>query len=297
MLAELSVRPAEGWRDYELLDADGGERLERWGDYYLIRPDPQIIWRSGGRGGKWDDADAVYHRSSKGGGSWEFRKKLPESWTVNWLDSVKLQVRPTGFKHTGVFPEQAANWKLYAELIEKAARPVKVLNLFGYTGGATIACLKAGAEVCHVDASKGMLAQAGRNAELSSLKDKPVRFIADDCVKFVLRETRRKARYDAIIMDPPSYGRGPSGEVWKMEDNVFGLVDLCSGILSERPVFFAVNSYSAGLAPSVMGYMLASVMKDREGTVKSGEIGLKVARSGLVMPAGTTAFFFGGQNQ
>lgn len=292
MINDTYIRAAKGWRDYELMDASDGERLERWGEFYLIRPDPQIIWRTEKQNSKWTDADAVYHRSDRGGGEWEMRKKLPQSWTANWLDTVRLSVTPTAFKHTGVFPEQAANWEIYMETIKRADSPVKVLNLFGYTGGASIACLKAGAEVCHVDASKGMVRQAKLNAALSSVDDMPIRYIVEDCRKFAARELRRGAEYDGIIMDPPSYGRGPSNEVWKMEDDMFDLVKTCEGILSERPVFFAVNSYTAGLAPSVMGYMLAMVLGNRAGIVRSGEIGLPVSDTGLVMPAGSTAFFF-----
>ncbi len=287
------MRTAFGWKDYELIDASSGERLERWGDYYLVRPDPQVIWDTPKTNPKWKSADAVYHRSSSGGGSWEYKKRLPKEWEANWEDAVKLYVTPTSFKHTGVFPEQAANWKLYRDMIAKANRPISVLNLFGYTGGATVACLSAGASVCHVDASKGMVEQAKRNAALSGVRERPSRYLIDDCQKFVAREARRGVKYDAIIMDPPSYGRGPSGEIWKIEDQIYDLVLLTKEILSERPLFFVINSYSAGLAPAVMGYVLASVLKDFGGSVDSSEIGLKVSDSGLSLPAGSTALFIG----
>ena len=285
------MRPAEGWKDYELLDASGGERLERWGGGILIRPDPQVIWHTERRAPGWEAADAVYHRSDSGGGSWEIRNPLPVRWTANWNDAVRLYVSLTAFKHTGVFPEQAANWKLYLEIIKSAARPVNVLNLFGYTGGATIACLAAGSAVCHVDASRGMLEQAKRNAALSGLRDKPARYIADDCMKFVKREARRGVKYDAVIMDPPSYGRGPSGEVWKLEDDIYSLVMASRDVLAEKPLFFVINSYTAGISPAVMGYMLSSVLSSYGGTVSSGEIGLTVKSSGFVLPAGGTAVF------
>lgn len=285
------MRLAGGWKDYEILDASSGERLERWGESILVRPDPQVVWHTEKADRRWELADAVYHRSASGGGEWEIRNRLPKEWTVNWDDVVKLHVSLKGFKHTGVFPEQSANWKLYIEMIEKAARPVKVLNLFGYTGGATAACLYAGASVCHVDASRGMLEQAKLNAALSNVRDRPVRYLADDCAKFVQREIRRGTRYDGIIMDPPSYGRGPSGELWKLEDDIYSLVLAGREVLSENPLFFVINSYTAGLSPSVMEYILASVLRGYEGEVKSGELGLKVKGSGLILPAGGTAVF------
>ena len=283
------MRVAEGWRDYQLLDASGGERLERWGEYTLIRPDPQVIWRTERENPVWNRADAVYHRSTSGGGSWEYKKKLPNEWVVNWNDRVRMVVTPTSFKHTGVFPEQAANWAEYIRLIDDANRPISILNLFAYTGGATAACLSAGASVCHVDASRGMVEQAKRNADLSGVRDRPVRFIVDDCKKFVAREIRRGVRYDGIIMDPPSYGRGPSGEIWKIEDEIYSLVLLCADVLSEKPLFFAVNSYTTGLAPAVMKYILSSALKDRFINIRSGEIGIRVVESGLALPAGSTA--------
>ena len=285
------MRLAEGWRDYELVEASSGQRLERWGDYYLIRPDPQVIWHTEKTDKRWNSADAVYHRSATGGGEWEIRAKFPKEWTVNWNDIVRLNVSLTAFKHTGVFPEQSANWKLYIEMIKKAARPVSVLNLFGYTGGATVACLAAGASVCHVDASRGMVEQAKRNAALSEVRDRPVRFLTDDCMKFVLREKRRGARYDGIIMDPPSYGRGPSGELWKLQESIFSLVSAGRELLSDDPVFFVINSYTSGISPSAMEYILASVMKGCDGAVRSDEIGLRVTADGLALPAGGTAVF------
>ncbi|MEG1945171.1 MAG: class I SAM-dependent methyltransferase [Oscillospiraceae bacterium] len=285
------MRVAGGWLDYELIDATDGNRLERWNDTILVRPDPQVIWHTQKKNILWNRADAVYHRSGAGGGEWEYRRNLPAEWTVSWNGVMKLCVTPTGFKHTGVFPEQAANWSLYADYIGRANRPIKVLNLFGYTGAATVACLAAGAEVCHVDASKGMVAQAKRNVEASGLKEKNVRYIVDDCQKFVAREIRRGSLYDAVIMDPPSYGRGPSGEVWRLEDNIYELIELCRGVLTQKPLFFAVNSYTAGIAPSVMHYILCSLFDGYGGHVTSDEIGLQVTESGLALPCGNTAIF------
>lgn len=285
------MRIAAGWRDYQLIDATDGQRLERWGDITLVRPDPQVIWKTDRRSPLWDSADAVYHRSSSGGGQWEFRRAIPKGWVIGWDEKIKLHVTPTNFKHTGVFPEQAANWALYINAIRQAKHPVKVLNLFGYTGAATVACLLAGASVCHVDASKGMVAQAKENVRLNGLQDQPVRYIVDDCQKFVAREIRRGNRYDALIMDPPSYGRGPSGEMWKLEDNIYDFVALCRGVLTDDPLFFALNSYTAGLAPAVMQYLVASVLDNLPGTVTSNELGLPVQSSGLALPAGATALY------
>lgn len=279
-----------GWRDYELIDCGDRQRLERWGDVVLVRPDPQAIWKKNGSLPLWREADAVYHRSDKGGGRWEYKKSVPSEWTIAWRD-IKLYVTPTGFKHTGVFPEQAANWQLYLDILRGIKRPVKVLNLFGYTGAATVACLKGGASVCHVDASRGMVAYAKRNVVLNGLADAPVRYIVDDASKFVAREIRRGVRYDALIMDPPSYGRGPSGEVWKLEDGIFELVLLCAGVLCDKPLFFALNSYTTGLAPSVSGYIVSRVLGDRGGRVTSDEIGLPVTDSGLCLPCGSTTVF------
>lgn len=277
--------------EYELLDASGGEKLERWGDHLLIRPDPQIIWETPRENPLWQKAAGRYLRSAKGGGEWEFYQKLPESWQIGAGD-LRFCIRPTGFKHTGLFPEQAVNWALYRELLGK--RPgAKVLNLFAYTGGATLACAAAGAEVCHVDASKGMVAWARENAVLSGLAEKPVRWIVDDCEKFVAREIRRGRRYDAVIMDPPSYGRGPGGEVWKLEDQIYSLAALCARALTDKPLFFAVNSYTTGLSPSVMEYLIGvTVGKRYPGKLTSDEIGLPVTQSGLTLPCGSTALWY-----
>ena len=279
------------WKDYELIDCSNGERLERWGDIVLIRPDPQIIWKTPKKDPLWKQAHARYHRSSSGGGVWQFYKNMPKQWNIKYKD-LTFGIKPMGFKHTGVFPEQAVNWDFAAEKIMNAKRPVKVLNMFAYTGAATLACLNAGASVCHVDASKGMVQWAKENAELSGLADKPVRWLVDDCVKFVQREQRRGNKYDGIIMDPPSYGRGPGGEVWKLEEQLFSLVELCSGILSDEPVFFILNSYTTGLSPSVMEYLLGVMLKSKfGGSVSSSEIGLHVTASGLTLPCGSTAIW------
>lgn len=285
------MRTSENWKDYRLLDASDGERLEAWSGIKLIRPDPQIIWKTERKAPLWNSADAVYHRSQKGGGEWEYKRRLPESWTVTYGD-LRFIIRPTGFKHTGLFPEQAVNWDEMANLIKSSGRPINVLNMFAYTGGATLACANAGASVCHVDASKGMVQWARDNAEKSSLADRPIRWIVDDCEKFVEREIRRGKKYDAVIMDPPSYGRGPSGEIWKLEDSVYDLVKLTAGVLSENPLFFILNSYTTGLSPSVMSYLLGSILvKQFGGSVSADEIGLKVCESGMVLPAGSTAIW------
>ncbi|MBQ6677350.1 MAG: class I SAM-dependent methyltransferase [Clostridia bacterium] len=283
---------SDGWSDYELIDASDGERLERWGEYILVRPDPQIIWKTEKTDPRWRSADAVYRRSG-GGGSW-LKKDVPESWTVGY-GGLTLRVKPMGFKHTGIFPEQAANWEFASSAIKKAKKDrseVSVLNLFGYTGCATVACAAAGASVCHVDAAKGMVAQAKENMELSGLADAPCRYIVDDCVKFVRREIRRGRKYDAVIMDPPSYGRGPGGEVWKLEECADELISLVCSVLSDDPVFFLINSYTTGLSPSSMGYMLStSLGKERvsRGTLTTGELGLPVSSSGLPLPCGGSA--------
>lgn len=285
------MRFVNDFTDYEMIDTSGGEKLERWGTHVLVRPDPQIIWNTKKEHPLWKRADARYHRSNKGGGQWEFFKTLPESWTVSYR-SLKFRIRPTGFKHTGLFPEQAVNWSLLMDTIQNANRPLKVLNLFAYTGGATLACAAAGAEVCHVDASKGMVAWARENAALSNLSDRPIRWIVDDCEKFVAREIKRGKRYDIVIMDPPSYGRGPGGEVWKLEDQIYQMVDLCSGVLSDDPALFLLNSYTTGLPPSVMQYLLGvTIQKKFGGSVSAEEIGLPVTQSGLVLPCGSTAIW------
>ena len=281
------MRPADSWRDYELLDATNHNRLERWGQTLLIRPDPQVIWKNDETSPLWAKADAVYYRSAKGGGQWNYHKKLPQKWQIHWND-LTLIVSPTGFKHTGVFPEQAVNWAWYQEKIRQAGRPIRVLNLFGYTGGATLACLAAGASVTHVDASKGMVAWARENAAASELADRPCRWIVDDCAKFVEREIRRGRRYDAIIMDPPSYGRGPKGEIWKIEEAIHPLVKLCVQLLSDKPLFFLINSYTTGLQPAVLAYMLGTELKPFNGTVDAQEIGLPVSSNGLVLPCGAS---------
>ena len=279
---------ADNWKDYELLDTSDGERLERWGDVTLIRPDPQIIWKCTGEAPEWRSAHAKYNRSSSGGGSWDYRRKLPESWQIHYRD-LTFQVKPMNFKHTGIFPEQGVNWDFAMDKIRNAGRPVRVLNLFAYTGGATVACAKAGASVCHVDAAKGMVSWAKENAKLSGLGEAPVRWIVDDCAKFVEREIRRGKTYDAIIMDPPSYGRGPSGEVWKLEDNLYPFVKLCMQVLSDKPLFVIINSYTTGLAPSVLGYILHLLACQRfGGKVMWDELGLPCTESGMALPCGAT---------
>ncbi|HIY10104.1 MAG TPA: class I SAM-dependent methyltransferase [Candidatus Anaerofilum excrementigallinarum] len=285
------MRAADGWKDYELLDATGGNRLERWAKTILVRPDPQVIWKSPRQSHLWTKADAVYHRSSAGGGKWQYFRTLPQKWTIQYED-LTLIVSPTGFKHTGVFPEQAVNWSWYKKVIGETGRPIKVLNLFGYTGGATLACAAAGASVCHVDASKGMVQWGKENAAASGLADRPIRWIVDDCAKFVAREIRRGSRYDALIMDPPSYGRGPGGEVWKLEDQIYDLIDLCAQVLTDNPLFFAVNSYTTGLSPSVMEYMVRTrLCPVHGGHTACDEIGLPVSATGGVVPCGATAFW------
>lgn len=285
------MRTANNWKDYRLIDASDGDRLESWKGYRLIRPDPQIIWKTQRKSPLWKSADAVYHRSNKGGGEWEYKRRLPESWTVSYGELTFI-IRPTGFKHTGLFPEQAVNWDAMSEMIINAKRPINVLNMFAYTGGATLACAAAGASVCHVDASKGMVQWARENAEKSGLSDRPIRWIVDDCEKFVEREIRRGKKYDAVIMDPPSYGRGPSGEIWKLEDSIYDLVKLTAGVLSDNPLFFILNSYTTGLSPSVMSYLLGSVLcRKLGGSVAADEIGLTVEETGMVLPAGSTAIW------
>lgn len=280
------MRAAERWNDYELLDTSCGERLERWGDILLIRPDPQVIWDTGRRHPLWKQAHARYHRSKSGGGQWEVYRRLPDAWEIGY-DTLRFRLKPMGFKHTGLFPEQAVNWDMMGHLIQQANRPIKVLNLFGYTGGATLACAKAGASVTHVDASKGMVTWGRENVISSGLADKPIRWLVDDCGKFVAREQRRGHTYDAILMDPPSYGRGPGGEVWKLEDNIYAFVEECVKLLSDQPLFVIINSYTAGLSPSVMHYILGSLIP--HGHVQADEIGLPVTQSGLVLPCGSTA--------
>ena len=279
------------WKDYELIDTSQGERLERWGDIILIRPDPQIIWNTPKENPLWRNAHARYHRSSSGGGKWEQYRKIPAVWQISYRNIV-FRIKPMGFKHPGVFPEQAANWDFVDGIIRKSDKQLNVLNLFAYTGGATLACLNAGAKVCHVDASRGMVQWAKENAEASGLSDRPVRWLVDDCIKFVQREKRRGNKYDGIIMDPPSYGRGPGGEVWKLEEQLYPLVELCSEILSNDARFFILNSYTTGLSPAVMEYLLGAVLTPKlGGSVAADEIGLKVTDTGLVLPCGSTALW------
>lgn len=283
---------ADAWKDYEVLDTSGGEKLERWGKYVLVRPDPQVIWNTPKDDPLWRKYDARYARSSTGGGKWA-NLRLPEHWQVKYRE-LTFNVKPMNFKHTGVFPEQAANWDFIMETIRCAGRPINALNLFAYTGGATLACAAAGASVCHVDAAKGMVAWAKENAKSSGLEDRPIRWIVDDCAKFVEREIRRGRRYDAIIMDPPSYGRGPSGEIWKLEENLWPFVQLVSQVLSDKPLFVIINSYTTGLAPSVVGYIMDSIFTKRfGGHSECGELGLPVKDSGLVLPCGSTGRWTG----
>ena len=278
---------ADSWQDYEVLDTSKGEKLERWGEYLLVRPDPQVIWDTPRDNQGWRHKNGHYHRSPKGGGEWEFFN-LPKQWQISYKE-LTFNLKPFSFKHTGLFPEQASNWDWFGNLIRKANRPIKVLNLFAYTGGATLAAAAAGASVTHVDASKGMVTWAKENAASSNLSAAPIRWIVDDCVKFVEREIRRGNTYDAIIMDPPSYGRGPKGEIWKIEDAIHPLIKLCAKLLSEKPLFFLVNSYTTGLAPAVLTYMVATELKHFSGTVDAQEVGLPVADSGLVLPCGASA--------
>ena len=278
---------ADNWKDYEVLDTSNGEKLERWDKYLLVRPDPQVVWNTPHTNPGWKKKNGHYHRSSKGGGEWEFFS-LPQQWSIHYGD-LTFQLKPFSFKHTGLFPEQAANWDWFSGLIKNANRPIKVLNLFAYTGGATLAAAAAGASVTHVDASKGMVAWAKENAASSGLSDAPIRWIVDDCQKFVEREIRRGNHYDAIIMDPPSYGRGPKGEIWKIEDAIHPLVSLCAQLLSDKPLFFLINSYTTGFAASVLTYLLGlEVVSKFGGHVVSDEIGLPVTESGLVLPCGSS---------
>ena len=281
------MRVADKWKDYELLDCSSGQRLERWGDVILIRPDPQVIWKTEKTHPLWYKAHAVYNRSSSGGGKWDIRRKIPDAWKIKYGD-LSFMVKPMGSTHTGVFPEQAVNWDMTAEIIRKERRPLRVLNLFAYTGAATISALNAGAHVTHVDAAKGMVAWAKENASVSGLANEPVRWLVDDCMKFVEREIRRGNKYDIIIMDPPSYGRGPKGEIWKIEESVYPLIQLCSQILTDNPLFFLINSYTTGLQPAVLSYMISTVLGTANGTVTASEIGLPVSSNGLVLPCGAS---------
>lgn len=283
------MRISDKWQDYCLIDTSDGERLERWGDVTLIRPDPQIIWKCEGEAPEWHTAHAKYNRSSSGGGSWDYRRKLPESWQIKYRE-LTFMVKPTGFKHTGLFPEQAVNWDYCMNEIKNADRPINVLNLFAYTGGATLACAKAGASVCHCDAVKGMVDWARTNAKLSGLADKPIRWIVDDAVKFIGREIRRGTRYDGIILDPPSYGRGTNGEMWRLEDNIYDLMTMITQLLTDKPLFILLNSYTTGLSASVMSYLLHTTVGKRfDIEVLSEEIGLPVKQTGMALPCGSTA--------
>ena len=276
---------SDKWDDFELIDCSGGERLERWGEYTLVRPDPQVIWDTDRHHPGWKNYSARYNRSSSGGGKWE-KKRVPDRWEVGYGE-LKFNVKPMNFKHTGLFPEQAANWDYIINKLRAEQRQTNVLNLFAYTGGATLAAAAGGANVCHVDAAQGMVSWARENAKTSGLEDRPVRWIVDDCIKFVEREIRRGRQYDAIIMDPPSYGRGPSGEVWKLEDNLFDFVSLCSRVLSNDPLFVIINSYTTGLSPSTLTYIAETVFGKRfGGRAESRELGLPVTQSGLILPCG-----------
>lgn len=278
---------ADGWNDYEVIDSSNGEKLERWGEYILVRPDPQVIWDTEKKDKRWRTMNGHYHRSNKGGGEWEFFD-LPKQWQIHYKN-LTFNLQPFSFKHTGLFPEQATNWDWFSNKIKKANRPIKVLNLFAYTGGATIAAAAAGASVTHVDASKGMVTWAKENARSSGLEDAPIRWLVDDCVKFVEREIRRGNQYDGIIMDPPSYGRGPKGEIWKIEEKIHPFVQLCTQILSDDPLFFLINSYTTGLQPAVLSYMMnVEIVKKFGGKVEAGEIGLPVSSNGLVLPCGAS---------
>lgn len=287
------MRYTETWEDYQLLDTSRGEKLETWGNVVLIRPDPQIIWNTPRTDPRWRTANARYLRTNTGGGSWEVYHAAPEIWSIGYGD-LKFNIKTMGFKHTGLFPEQAVNWELLDRVIRNSGRELKVLNLFAYTGGATLAALNAGAHVTHVDASKGMVTWARENAVLSRLSDRPVRWLVDDCIKFVKREIRRGNKYDIIIMDPPSYGRGPNGEIWKLEDQIYEFTELCAQLLSEEPVMFILNSYTTGLSPSVMEYILKAVVSDAMGGhVESDEIGLPVVGTDKILPCGATSIWFG----
>ncbi len=287
MKENCTMWTADHWNDYEAIDCSNGEKLERWGDFLLIRPDPQVIWDTPKNHYGWKKPNGHYHRSAKGGGQWEFFN-LPEQWSINY-QKLTFNLKPFSFKHTGLFPEQAANWDWFGHLIQQADRPIKVLNLFAYTGGATLAAALAGASVTHVDASKGMVSWAKENAKSSGLEQAPIRWIVDDCVKFVEREIRRENHYDAIIMDPPSYGRGPKGEIWKIEEAIHPLIKLCAKLLSQHPLFFLINSYTTGLAPSVLAYLLSVEVKPKyKGTVVADEIGLPISQTKLVLPCGAS---------
>ena len=279
---------ANNWKDYEILDMANGEKLERWGEYYLVRPDPQIIWDKKSNPKLWNKANAYYNRSKTGGGCWDYKTNLPKAWQIKYKN-LTFNIKPMGFKHTGLFPEQAVNWDWMINKIKNSKREIKVLNLFAYTGGATVACLSAGASVCHVDSSKGMVAWAKENVSSSNLQDAKVRYIVDDVIKFVQRETRRGNTYDAIIMDPPSYGRGTSGEIWQFENNISKLVELCTKVLTKKPLFFLINSYTTGISAEVLANILKINLSKQKGTISAGEVGLPMTNSKLVLPCGIYA--------
>ncbi len=283
------MRSANNWKDYSVISTGDGYKLERWGKVVLLRPDPQVIWKSSFDMEKYPDLNAVYRRSETGGGKWEIKKSFPAEWVINYKD-LKFKVKPMGFKHTGLFPEQAVNWDLMTDLIKNSGREISVLNLFAYTGGATVACAKAGAKVCHVDASKGMVERAGENVRLSGVGEGKVRYIIDDCKKFVQREIRRGRKYDAVIMDPPSYGRGPNGEMWKIENEIFSLVELCEKVLSDNPLFFLINSYTTGLQPQVLKNILQLALNGRKGKIDAYEVGLPT-EDGIILPCGAGGIF------
>ena len=278
------MKIANNWKDYEIIDMANGEKLEKWGNIILVRPDPQIIWKKKTFPEKWNKVDAIYNRSKTGGGSWNYKTKLPENWTIRYKE-LTFNIKPMGFKHTGLFPEQACNWDWMIDKIKNAKREIKVLNLFAYTGGATLACLYAGASVCHVDSSKGMVSWAKENVISSNLQDRKVRYIVDDVIKFVQREIRRENTYDAIIMDPPSYGRGTNGEVWQFEENIFDLVQLCTRVLSNKPLFFLINSYTTGISSTVLQNIL-KLNINKKGKITCGELGLPMKNSELILPCG-----------
>ena len=285
------MRYTKDWKDYELIDCSDGEKLERWGNIVLVRPDPQVIWNGNRKDSRWNNAHAIYHRSNSGGGYWEKLKAVPDVWSVQY-EELTFRLKPMGFKHTGLFPEQAVNWSLAQKLIKEENREISVLNLFAYTGGATVACLKAGASVTHVDASKGMVQWAKENAAVSGVAESKVRWLVDDCMKFVKREIRRGNKYDAIIMDPPSYGRGPNGEVWKIEQQLDELLYQTAQILSEDAIFFLLNSYSGGISPTIINYMVKNIVSGtRKGEVTTDEIGLKITDRDIALPCGCTTLW------
>ena len=287
------MRFVEDFKDYELIDATSGQRLERWGDIILVRPDPTVMWDEPQEDSRWNNPHAIYHRSNSGGGYWQEIKKVPQVWNIKYND-LEFRLKPMGFKHTGLFPEQAVNWKLATDLIKNANRPIKVLNMFAYTGGATVACLKAGASVTHVDASKGMVQWAKENAVASGVADREVRWLVDDCLKFVKREIRRGNKYDAVIMDPPSYGRGPNGEVWKLEQQISELLSETGKLLSDDALFFFLNSYTTGLSPTILNYLTKLyIAKDKGGKIYTDEIGLKVTKKPIILPCGNTTVWIG----